>query len=184
LQYCSQCGFRVNFRTPSGDSLPRFICDQCHTIHYQNPKMVVGCIPEWNDSILFCRRAIEPQYGKWTIPAGFLEKGETVAAGAGRETYEEAGALVEAMVPFALFDLVFVGQVYLIFRSVLKHPDFKAGEESLEVRFFREAEVPWEDLAFPVIRKSLRLYFEDRAKGVFSFHMGEIKRSEVSILPP
>jgi len=144
--------------------------------------MVVGCIPEWNDRILFCRRAIKPQYGKWTIPAGFLEKGESVAAGARRETYEEAGARVETLIPFALFDLVFVGQVYLIFRSVLENPDFRVGDESLEVRFFREAEVPWKELAFPVIRESLRLYFKDRAEGVFSFHTGEIKRSEKTLL--
>jgi ADP-ribose pyrophosphatase YjhB (NUDIX family) len=175
LRYCNQCGSRISYRIPPGDSLPRFVCDQCQTIHYENPKMVVGCIPEWNDRILFCRRAIEPQYGKWTVPAGFLEKGETIAAGARRETFEEAGATVQALKPFALFDLVFVAQVYLIFRSGLKHPGFKAGDESLEVRFFREEEVPWKDLAFPVIRKSLRLYFKDRAKGDFSFHTGEIK---------
>jgi len=175
LRYCSQCGSRINYRIPSGDSLPRFVCDQCRTIHYENPKMVVGCIPEWNDRVLFCRRAIEPQYGKWTIPAGFLEKGETVAAGARRETFEEAGATVETLTPFAIFDLVFVGQVYLIFRSALKHPGFNAGDESLEVRFFTEQEVPWKDLAFPVIRESLRLYFKDRANGDFSFHTGEIK---------
>lgn len=175
MRYCSQCGSSISYRIPPGDSLPRYICDQCRTIHYENPKMVVGCIPEWNERILFCRRAIEPQYGKWTIPAGFLEKGETLAAAAKRETFEEAGAVLAALEPFALFDLVFVGQIYLIFRSGLKDPGFKAGDESLEVRFFREEEVPWKDLAFPVIRKSLRLYFKDRAKGDFSFHTGEIK---------
>lgn len=175
MRYCSQCGSKISYRIPPGDNLPRFICDQCQTIYYENPKIVVGCIPEWDGRILFCRRAIEPQYGKWTVPAGYLENGETVAAGAGRETYEEAGATVQDIQPFAIFDLVFVGQIYLIFRSGLKHPGFKAGHESLDVRFFREEEVPWDELAFPVIRKALRLYFEDRSKGGFSFHTGEIK---------
>lgn len=175
MHFCSQCGSKISYRIPAGDSLPRYVCDQCRAVYYDNPKIVVGCIAEWDGRILFCRRAIEPRYGKWTVPAGFLEKGETIAAGAGRETWEEAGATVAGIVPFAIFDLVFVDQVYVIFRSGLKHPDFQAGHESLEVCFFREEEVPWEELAFPVIREALRLYFKDRAEGNFSFHSGEIK---------
>ena len=175
MNFCSKCGAALSYRVPEGDDRPRFICDNCQTVHYENPKMVVGCIPEWEDSILFCRRAIEPRYGKWTIPAGFLEKGETVAAGAVRETYEEAGTRVEALQPFALYNLTFIGQVYLLFRGRMVDARYRAGEESLEVRLFREEEVPWDTLAFPVIRETLRLYFEDRTKRIFSFHTGEIK---------
>jgi ADP-ribose pyrophosphatase YjhB (NUDIX family) len=174
LNFCSQCGSRGTYRIPPGDDRLRFVCDTCHIIHYENPKMVVGCIPVWNDNILFCRRAIYPQYGKWTLPAGFLEKGESVEAGARRETLEEAGARVEALRPFALYNLTRIGQVYLIFRGRLVDPDYRAGEESLEVRLFKEDAVPWEDLAFPVIRETLHRYFEDRSTGVFPFHMGDI----------
>lgn len=175
MKFCSQCGAVLSYRVPEGDDRSRYICDNCHTIHYENPKMVVGCIPEWEDSILFCRRAIEPQYGKWTIPAGFLEKGETVAAGAMRETYEEAGTRVEALKPFALYNLTFISQVYLMFRGRMVNAQYRPGDESLEVRLFREEEVPWDSLAFPVILDTLRLYFQDRARGAFSFHTGEIK---------
>jgi ADP-ribose pyrophosphatase YjhB (NUDIX family) len=136
--------------------------------------MVVGCIPEMAERILFCRRSIMPQYGKWTIPAGFLEKGETVEAGAKRETFEEAGAKVETLKPFALYNLTFISQVYLIFRAQLVDSDFHPGDESLEVGLFKEEEVPWDDLAFPVIRETLKAYFRDRSKGLFLFHMGDI----------
>lgn len=175
MNFCSQCGSGLSYRIPEGDDRPRFVCDHCQIIHYENPKMVVGCIPEWGDRILFCRRAIEPRYGKWTIPAGFLEKGETVAAGAARETYEEAGTKVEALQPFALYNLTFIGQVYLMFRGRMVDGEYRAGDESLEAKLFREEEVPWDTLAFPVIRETLRLYFQDRAKGNFFFHTGEIK---------
>jgi ADP-ribose pyrophosphatase YjhB (NUDIX family) len=136
--------------------------------------MVVGCIPESAEGLLFCRRSIMPQYGKWTLPAGFLENGETVEAGAKRETFEEAGAKVEALTPFALYNLTFISQVYLIFRAHLVDSNFHPGDESLEVRLFKEEEVPWDDLAFPVIRETLKAYFEDRSKGLFLFHIGDI----------
>jgi ADP-ribose pyrophosphatase YjhB (NUDIX family) len=185
LKYCSRCGADLSYRIPEGDDRPRFICDNCKTVHYENPKMVVGCIPVLEESILFCRRAIEPRYGKWTLPAGFLEKGETVEAGAIRETSEEAGARVEGLKPFALYNLTFIGQVYLMFRGRMMDAQFLAGDESLEVKLFREDEVPWDDLAFPVIRETLRLYFADRARGLFSFHTGEIrpKADDHSIKP-
>jgi ADP-ribose pyrophosphatase YjhB (NUDIX family) len=136
--------------------------------------MIVGCIPETAEHILFCRRSIMPQYGKWTIPAGFIEKGETVEAGAKRETFEEAGAKVETLKPFALFNLTFISQVYLIFRAHLVDLDFHPGAESLEVQLFKEEEVPWGDLAFPVIRETLKTYFRDRSRGLFPFHIGDI----------
>ena len=174
MKYCNQCGSKGIYRIPEGDDRPRLICDNCQTIHYQNPKMVVGCIPVWKDRLLMCRRAIQPQYGKWTIPAGFLEIGETVEEGAIRETYEEAGAKVENLKPYALYNLSFIGQIYLIFLSRLVDLNFQAGYESLEVRLLKEHDIAWEELAFPVIREVLQLYFKDASKGIFNFHMGDI----------
>jgi ADP-ribose pyrophosphatase YjhB (NUDIX family) len=176
MKYCSNCGAAVEFVMPPGDDRERFVCPACGTIHYQNPRLVVGCIPEWEDKILFCRRSIEPRAGKWTVPAGFLENGETVAAGAARETLEEACARVVGLAPFALFNLTFVHQIYLMFRGPMADERFAPGHESLEVELFAEPQVPWDEIAFPVIRESLRLYFEDRARGEFQFHMGDIHR--------
>jgi ADP-ribose pyrophosphatase YjhB (NUDIX family) len=174
VKYCNQCGSKGAYRIPEGDDRLRFICDNCQTIHYQNPKLVVGCIPVWRDQVLMCRRAIEPRYGKWTIPAGFLEIGETVEEGAIRETYEEACAKVDNLKPYALYNLSFIGQVYLIFISRLLDPNFRAGYESLEVRLLEKHEIAWEELAFPVIREVLLLYFNDATKGVFNFHIIDI----------
>lgn len=176
MKYCSDCGARVSYRIPKKDDRPRYICDSCGVIHYENPNMVVGAIPTWEDSILFCRRAIEPRHGLWTLPAGFLENGETVKAGAVRETFEEAGARIIELKPYALYNLTFVNQVYIMFRASLPEPVFCAGDESLEVRLFKEHEVPWNDLAFPVILKTLQDYFDDLKKGSFSFHMEDIVR--------
>ena len=175
LKYCNECGSELSYRIPRGDDRRRFICDACKIVHYENPKMVVGCIPEMDDRILLCRRAIRPQYGKWTIPAGYLENNETMEAGAKRETFEEAGAKVEALEPFGLYNLTHVNQVYLIFRGRLINEHFAAGDESLEASLFREEEIPWSELAFSVIRETLYAYFKDRLNGIFSFHMGDIQ---------
>jgi ADP-ribose pyrophosphatase YjhB (NUDIX family) len=150
------------------------VCDVCHTVHYENPKIVVGCIPEKDGRVLLCRRAIEPRLGFWTIPAGFLETGETVAEGARREALEETGSLVEIGDLFSVFNLLPYGQVYLIFRARLVDDGFHPTEESLEVRLFKEEEVPWGDLAFETVSRSLGLYFADRAGGRFSLHQGVI----------
>jgi ADP-ribose pyrophosphatase YjhB (NUDIX family) len=174
MNYCSHCGAPVRLRIPAGDDRPRFVCDSCHTIHYQNPKMVVGCIPEREDKILLCRRAIEPRSGLWTIPAGLLENGETVIEGAKREAFEEARAKVEILSLYTLFDLTHINQVYLIFRARLLDHDYMPGEESVEVRLLEKEEIPWDDIAFPAIKKTLRLYFKDRPTGVFPIHMGTI----------
>jgi len=176
MKFCRECGAPVEWTVPPGDDRERFVCPACSTVHYQNPRMVVGCIPEWEDRVLFCRRRIEPRAGKWTLPAGFLENGESVACGAVRETLEEACARVSDLVPFAMFNLTFVNQVYLMFRGTLAAPDAAPGPESLEVDFFTEKQVPWDDLAFPVIRETLALYFQDRSAGRFDFHMGDIRR--------
>lgn len=176
MKYCSNCGAAVELKVPPGDDRERFFCPACETVHYQNPRMVVGCLPEWEDKLLFCRRRIEPQAGKWTLPAGFLENGETVADGAARETLEEACARIDGLVPFALFNLSFVNQVYLMFRGRLVERAFAPGQESLEVELLGEAEIPWDELAFPVIRETLKLYLADRSKGKFEFHLADIHR--------
>ena len=174
MKYCTQCGSKLTYRIPEGDDRLRFICDTCQTIHYQNPKLVVGCIPMWEDRILLCRRSIEPRYGKWTIPAGYFEQGETVEAGAKRELHEEAGATVEFLEPYALYNLPFISQVYLIFRGTLQDKNFRSGYESLETLLFKEHEIPWDDLAFTVIKEVLRRYYKDFLKGVFPFYIDEI----------
>ncbi len=174
MNFCSNCGASLSFSTPQGDDRPRYLCDSCGTIHYQNPLMVVGCIPEAGDKILLCRRAIEPCAGKWTLPAGYLENGETVSAGAARETYEEACARVEIIAPYAIYNISHVSQIYLMFRARLLDNDFKPGSESREVRLFSEEEIPWSEIAFTVITKTLRDYFQDRATGEFPFHIGDV----------
>jgi ADP-ribose pyrophosphatase YjhB (NUDIX family) len=176
MKFCSQCGATVSLAVPEGDHLPRHICDDCGTIHYQNPKVVVGCLAEWEDRLLFCRRAIEPRYGFWTLPAGFMENGETVQEGAARETLEEARARVEVGALFTLFNLPHISQVYMLFRGRLLDLDVGPGAESLEVSLLAEHEVPWEQMAFPVIEESLRLYYQDRTNGGFHLHTGDIVR--------
>jgi len=175
MNYCSHCGARVELRVPEGDTVPRHVCTSCGTIHYENPKMVVGCIPEWEDQILLCRRAIEPRRGLWTLPAGFMENAETTAEGAQRETLEEANARVEILGLYALFNIPHINQVYILFRSRLLDLDFSAGAESLETRLFKEDEIPWDEIAFITVRRTLHHYFDDRRRGEFQFHMGTIE---------
>ena len=176
MNYCSNCGDTVKLGTPAGDDRPRYLCESCGTIHYENPKVVVGCIPEMDGKILLCRRAIEPRSDKWTLPAGYLENGETVAQGARRETFEEAGARIEILAPYALFNICYVNQVYLMFRARMVDANIKAGSESSEVRFFSESDIPWDQIAFTVIEETLRQYFKDRPAGLFPFHIGNILR--------
>jgi len=176
MNYCSHCGARVFLRIPSGDDRPRYVCDGCGRIHYQNPKVVVGCIPRWKDRVLLCRRAIEPRLGLWTLPAGFMENGETTQQGATRETLEEARARVVIEAPYALFNLPHISQVYLLFRSRLLDLEFGPGPESLEVRLFSSAEIPWDELAFPVIKETLALFERDRREKRFELRFGDILR--------
>lgn len=174
MNFCSQCGNSVMLHVPPGDDRPRFICDVCATIHYQNPKMVVGAVPVMDGKILLCKRAIEPRRDTWTIPAGWLENGETVAAGAGREAEEEAGAKIEDLQPYVLVDLPFIHQVYLIFRARLLNGDFHAGAESLEVKLFALEEIPWDNLAFTAVYETLRFFGNDLKKGNFPFRILEL----------
>jgi ADP-ribose pyrophosphatase YjhB (NUDIX family) len=174
MKFCSNCGAPVVLRVPPDDNLPRHVCDACGTIHYQNPRMVVGCIPEWKDRILLCRRAIEPRHGLWTVPAGYMENGETTFQGALRETLEEANARVEIGTLYALYNIPHINQVYLLFRARLLDLDFKPGAETLEVKLFAADEIPWGEIAFASVRNTLRHYCDDHAKGTFGFHMGTI----------
>ncbi len=177
MKFCSNCGAAVTLKIPAGDTLSRHVCDACSTIHYQNPKMIVGCIAEWEDRILLCRRAIEPRLGLWTVPAGFMENGETTAQGAARETLEEANARVEVGPLYAMYNIPHINQVYILFRARLLDLDFSAGTESLEVRLFDENDVPWESIAFATVRNTLHHYYADRKTGEYHFHLGTIERA-------
>lgn len=162
MKFCSQCASPIEQRIPEGDNRLRFVCPQCQTIHYQNPRIIAGCMPVWGDQVLMCRRAIEPRRGFWTLPAGFMENGETLEQAAARETMEEACARVHAMHLYTLFDLPHINQVYMLFRAELSDLNFAAGEESLDVRLFDEQDIPWSELAFPTIGRTLECYFADR----------------------
>lgn len=176
IKFCTACGSPVEDKIPVDDDHIRSVCTHCGNVHYINPKMVVGCIPELEGHILLCKRNIEPQKGKWTLPAGFLEDKESVQDGAVRETLEETRATVEIIAPYRLFNIAFVSQVYFMFRAKLVSTDFGPTNESTEVRLFDEKDIPWDDIAFRVIKQTLEHYFEDRRKtGHFHFRIFDIK---------
>ncbi len=170
MKYCSECGQPVTLKVPAGDNRPRHVCDACGTIHYQNPKIVAGALPVWEDRVLLCRRAIEPRYGLWTLPAGFMENGETMEEAAARESREEANARLELDGLYTVISLPTINQVYVMYRARLQDLDFHPGEESLEAALFTEAEIPWDRLAFRTIRYTLERYFEDRKTNRFPVH--------------
>ena len=174
MNYCSHCGAPVSLKVPAGDTLPRHVCERCGAIHYANPKMVVGAIPEWEDKILLCRRAIEPRAGLWTLPAGFMENAETTAEAAARETLEEACARVEIGPIFSFINVPHINQVHILYRARLLDLDFAPGHESLEVELFEEAAIPWQEIAFRTIGMTLQHYFEDRKVGSFGFHARDL----------
>jgi len=170
MKYCGQCSHPVVMKAPPGDHLPRYVCEHCGTIHYQNPKLVVGCVPEWEGKVLLCRRAIEPRAGFWTLPAGFMENGETLEQAALRETREEALAEVELLAPLASVSVPHVNQVHFMFYGRLLQGKYGIGAETSEVDLFSEERVPWEDIAFPSVRYTLECFFADRRRGLFGFH--------------
>jgi ADP-ribose pyrophosphatase YjhB (NUDIX family) len=175
LNFCSACGAPVALRQLGDDHLPRHICTRCQTVHYENPKIIVGTLPVWHDGrVLLCRRAIEPRHGLWTLPAGFMENGETTQQGAARETREEANARVEMGDLYSLHNLPYINQVHLLFRAELLDLDFSPGVESLEVALFAESEIPWDTLAFRPVRYTLQHYFADRQTGHFPLHIGDV----------
>ncbi|MEO6362780.1 MAG: NUDIX hydrolase [Caldimonas sp.] len=174
IQHCRSCGGATRYQTPADDNRERAVCTVCATIHYENPLNVVGTLPWWKDRVLLCRRNIEPRRGLWTLPAGFMELGETTAEGAVRETVEEAGARIELEGLFTLLDVARVGQLHLFYRARLLDCDFAPGPETIEAALFAESEVPWDDIAFRTSKRTLELYFEDRRRGCFGVHVGTI----------
>ena len=194
MKFCSECASPVSLLIPAGDNRPRYVCESCSTIHYQNPKMVLGTIPVWERDgelkVLLCKRAIEPRHGYWTLPAGFMENDETTAEAAMRETHEEAGANIELGKLFSLLNVSRVHQVHMFYLATLLDLDFAPGEESLDVQMFSEAEIPWDDLAFPTIRTTLELFFADRARmrentsTGYGFHAQDITRAMRSDTEP
>jgi ADP-ribose pyrophosphatase YjhB (NUDIX family) len=178
MNFCSYCGSDLQFVTPAGDNRARYVCEKCNTIHYQNPKIVAGCIAHWQDKILLCRRSIDPRYGLWTLPAGFMENGETSQDAAARESWEEAHAKIEQQKLFGIFNLPHISQVYMMFCGKLSDGKASPGDESLEVALYSEQEIPWNELAFPVIVEALQLYFSDRSKGEYRVHLVDIVKDE------
>jgi ADP-ribose pyrophosphatase YjhB (NUDIX family) len=184
MKFCSECAHPVALAIPEGDNRPRYVCAQCDAIHYQNPKLVIGSLPVWEADgelkVLLCKRAIEPRHGYWTLPAGFMENNETTSDAAIRETEEEAGAHIELGPLYTLINVSHVHQVHLFYLARLLDLDFAPGIESLDVQLFSEREIPWDDLAFPTIRKTLELFFADRVKmregGSYGFHSLDITR--------
>jgi len=175
IQHCRNCGAAVVYRLPDdGDTRQRAICPGCHTVHYENPLNVVGTVPYWGDKVLLCKRNIEPRFGKWTLPAGFLELGETTAEGAARETVEEAGAKIEMEGLFTLINVARVGQLHLFYRAKLLSDQFEPGTETIEAQLYAEAEIPWDEIAFLTVRKTLEHFFADRRSGQFPIHTLDI----------
>lgn len=166
MKFCPNCANILSVKIPADDSRERYVCDACSSIHYQNPRNVVGSIPVYGEQVLLCRRAIAPRYGYWTLPAGFMELGESTGAGAARETLEEAGAIVEIGPLYSLLNVPHAEQVHLFYLANMTNANFSAGEESLEVALFHEHEIPWNDLAFPTIKQTLEWFFADRAAGI------------------
>lgn len=177
MKFCSQCGANVSHKIPAGDNRHRYVCDHCHTVHYENPRIIAGCLPIYKNQVLLCKRAIEPRYGLWTLPAGFMENGESTEQAALRETYEEANAKVHIEKLYTLTSILHVDQVQIIYLATLPEPKFSVSEESLEVKLFSEDEIPWDELAFPTITNALRFYFEDRKEGIFPMRHLQIGRN-------
>ena len=175
IQHCKDCGALVSYRLPDdGDTKARAICTVCHTVHYENPLNVVGTVPYWGEKVLLCKRNIEPRWGKWTLPAGFMELNETVAEGAARETVEESGAQFEMEGFFSLLNVARVGQVHMFYRARLLSDTFRPGFETIEARLFAEDEIPWDEIAFRTVKVTLERYFADRRAGHFSIHAVDI----------
>ena len=179
MKYCPQCGGMVDWKIPGGDTHRRHVCRDCATVHYQNPNIVAGCIAEWTDGrILLCRRSINPRDGYWTLPAGFLERGETLVEGAVRETLEEANARVRDLSLYTVLSLPHADQVFMVFRGKLCDLSFSPGEESREVALFAENAIPWHALAFSTIHHTLKYYFADSGSGCYTLHVADIRKGQ------
>ena len=176
MKFCGQCGASLLQNIPDGDNRLRYVCSACHTIHYQNPRIIAGCLPVYEEKVLLCKRAIQPRLGRWTLPAGFLEYGETVEEGAIRETTEEANAKIRIIEIYTLFSVPHISQVYIFYRAQLLDLSFYPGIETTHTELFAEEDIPWDDLAFPTVKRTLKLYLEERKKGKFGVHVSDIIR--------
>lgn len=174
IQFCQCCGNKVQLQIPEGDNRERAVCTSCDFIHYENPKNVVGCLLEWHGKVLLCKRAIEPRHGYWTLPAGFMENEETTLEGAAREVREEACAECDDLRLFAVYNLPRISQVYMMFFGRLRDGKAAAGDESLEVKLFSQNEIPWDELAFPVVTETLYRYFERKQDRIREVHYADI----------
>ena len=172
MNYCSNCGHKVVFKAVAGDNLPRYVCENCEIIHYQNPKVVTGALPLWEDKVLLCKRGISPRKGFWNVPGGYLENGESVEDGAIREVFEETLSRIEIIGLHTLYSIPKINQVYMHFLATLNELDFQPTEESLEVQLFTEEEIPWKEIAFTSSSFTLKKYFEDRRNGKRQLHRG------------
>jgi ADP-ribose pyrophosphatase YjhB (NUDIX family) len=175
INFCSHCGAPMEEKIPADDDHLRAVCTQCPHVQYENPKMVVGCIPVFEEKILMCKRNIEPRKGKWTLPAGYLENKESVQEGAARETLEETRAHVRIIDPYRLYNIVNLDQIYLMFRAEMGDDTFGPTSESTEVRLFKEADIPWDEIAFEVIQQTLIEFFQDRKLGAYPFKIKDLK---------
>lgn len=174
VRYCTCCGAPTEYAVPAGDNRLRHVCRSCDVVHYENPRVVVGCVPEWQGRVLLCRRAIEPRAGYWTLPAGYLELGETTEEGALRESAEEAGIELELDGLYTVFSLPHINQLHMLYRARLTRGQWSCGSETLEIALVDEAQVPWEQLAFRTVHETLTRYFADRDRGRFDIHSGVI----------
>lgn len=175
IEHCQVCGTAVEHKVPADDNRERAVCPACQHIHYVNPLNVVGTLPVWGDQVLLCKRNIEPRKGFWTLPAGFMELGETTEEGAARETDEEAGAHIEMQGLYCVLNVVSAGQVHLFYRARLLNTEFNPGPETMEAQLFRQDEIPWDELAFRTVRMTLERFFADRKKGQFDVHCADIR---------
>ncbi len=178
MNFCSYCGQTVQLTVLPNDHLPRFYCTHCQTTHYQNPKIVSGCLVYWENKVLLCRRAIEPRYGFWNVPAGYMENDESVPEGAKREAWEETNTTVSIQRPHCIYSITKVNQVYILFLAKLDNLNFQPTDESLEVKLFEEKDIPWADIAFTSTTFALKRYFQDRKNGTASTHIGQYPQLE------
>lgn len=174
MKYCTLCGQTVSRRIPDADDRERDVCDGCGHVHYENPRIIVCALPAWEDKIMLCKRAIEPRYGLWTLPGGFMELGESTLDAARRETLEEAGARIDVTELYALYHILHIDQVHMFYRARLRDLDFAPGDESLDVQLFAERDVPWNDIAFPAVADTLRHYFRDMPTGQFPLRLADV----------
>jgi len=174
MKFCTSCGHSVVLQVPEGDDRERFVCSQCELIHYSNPRVIVGCVPFYEGKVLLCKRAIEPRKNYWTLPAGFMENGETTPEGAARETWEEACARVSNLELYRVFDVPAISQVYMFYRCDLDKGEFGVGPESLETDLYLEKDIPWHEIAFPVVHQTLKSFFLDVAKNHFPVRVSSI----------